>query len=78
MTEAEQARAWRHNMRLTMAQLAELTGYSVQTIFLFERGTNSQGKPHVPEVWKRYKLACLGVRFMLHFQIDDVDDWQWA
>ena len=77
MTESEQARAWRRSMRLTMDELSVLTGYSREAIFLFERGTNSQGKPHASASWRRYKLACLAARFLLHFKMKSVDQWGW-
>lgn len=78
MTEPEQAKAWRSRMRLTMDQLSALTGYSRESIFLFERGTNSAGKPHAPHAWRRYKLACLAVRVMIQNQIKNVDQWSWS
>jgi transcriptional regulator with XRE-family HTH domain len=76
--EVEQARAWRRAMGLTMDQVSELTGYSAESIYLFERGTNSVGKPHAPYAWRRYKLACLAVMFLRHYKIHDVDSWSWS
>jgi transcriptional regulator with XRE-family HTH domain len=76
--ETEQARAWRRAMGLTMDQLSEFTGYSREAIFLFERGQNSQGKPHAPYAWRRYKLACLAVMFLRHYKIPDINSWQWS
>jgi transcriptional regulator with XRE-family HTH domain len=78
VTEPEKAKAWRRHMGLTMAELAQLTGYSVESIFLFEAGHNSQGKPHAPHAWRRYKLACMAVRFLMHYKIKSVDHWEWA
>lgn len=75
--ESAQAKAWRAKMRLTMDELAKLTGYSRESIFLFERGTNSLGKPHAPHAWRRYKLACLAVRVLRHYKIESVDQWSW-
>ena len=76
--EVEQARAWRRAMGLTMDQLSELTGYSREAVFLFERGQNSLGKPHAPYAWRRYKLACLAVMFLKHYRIPDINSWQWS
>ena len=78
MNESEQAKAWRVRMKLTMDDLAKLTGYSREAIFLFEKGINSTGKPHAAHAWRRYKLACMAVRFLLHYKIETVDQWDWA
>ena len=45
-------------MRLQPRELAELTGYTPQTIKLMEAGINSKGQRVVPWVWQRYKMAC--------------------
>lgn len=78
LVEAGKAKAWRRSMSLTMDQLSTLTGYSREAIFLFEKGTASTGKPHAPHAWRRYKLACMAVRFLLHYKIKNVDHWNWA
>ncbi len=78
MTEHEAAKAWRYRHGLTMPDLAALTGYSVETIFIMERGRNSVGKPPPPHVWRRYKLACLAVATLKHCKIDSVDRWEWS
>lgn len=75
--EATAARAWRHRMNLTMDDLSRLTGYSRESIFLFEKGHNSQGKPHALHAWRRYKLACMAVRFLKYYKLDTVNDWSW-
>lgn len=77
MTESEQAKAWRHRMKLTMDDLSDLTGYSRESIFLFERGQNSKGKPHAAHAWRRYKLACMAVRFLDYYKLNTVNDWSW-
>jgi hypothetical protein len=76
--EAHRARTWREAMKLSRDELSVLNGYSIESIYLFERGTTAGGKPHAPDVWKRYKLACMAVRFLLHFKMDGIDDWQWT
>jgi hypothetical protein len=78
LVEAGRAKQWRRSMSLTMDDLSRLTGYSREAIFLFERGHNSTGKPHAAPVWRRYKLACMAVRFLLHYKIKNVDHWNWA
>ena len=77
MTESDLARAWREKQNLSRAELSELTGYSQGAIFLFERGANSEGKAHPPEAWQRYKLACLAIRTLRHYQIDSIAQWEW-
>jgi DNA-binding XRE family transcriptional regulator len=75
--EAAAARAWRKRMGLTMAELAQLTGYSPEALFLFEKGHTSSGKPHAEHSWRRYKLACLAVRILRHYKLSSVEDWNW-
>lgn len=75
--ESSKAKAWRHRLGLTMDHLADLTGYSREAVFLFERGANSKGKPHAAHAWRRYKLACLAVRVLLQYKIDSVNQWDW-
>lgn len=76
MTEHEKAKQWREAMGLTIASLAELTGYSKSAISLFERGMNTEGQPHNGAAFKRYKLACMGVRFLRHYGTT-LDQWEW-
>jgi len=77
-TEYDQARQWRETNRLSRPELAELTGYSQEAIYLFEQGKNSRGEPHPPLVWQRYKLACLAVATLKHFNVKSVKDWTWT
>lgn len=77
-TEPELAKLWRKRAGLTMDELGRLTGYSRESVFLFEKGTNSQGQPHAKHAWRRYKLACLATRFLQHYKIDNVDQWEWT
>lgn len=62
-TEHEQARAWRKARGLNVKQLADLTGYSIESIYCFERGVASSAGtgPVKPWVWQRYKRACSGL-----------------
>ena len=76
-SEHAKAKAWRNRLGLTLDQLADMTGYSREAVFLFERGANSKGAPHAAHAWKRYKLACLAVRVLLQYKINSVDQWDW-
>lgn len=78
MTESDLARAWREKQNLSRAELSALTGYSQGAIFLFERGINSEGKEHDAAAWRRYKLACLAVSTLRHYQVETIDRWEWV
>ena len=77
MTEPQRAKAWRQSLSLTRQALATLTGYSPEAIQRFEIGTTSRGDPHPSPAWRRYKIACLGVRFLLPRK-QSPDDWNWT
>ena len=66
MKEHEKAKAWRQKRKLSQAQLAELTGYGVRSIFWMELGLSppngqSKARPVPPWIWRRYKMMCHGV-----------------
>lgn len=72
MTEHKKAREWRERLNLTRQQLAELTGYSPESIFHFEKGLTpsrswgdskrkAKQKPIDPFVWQRYRRCCEAV-----------------
>jgi transcriptional regulator with XRE-family HTH domain len=69
MTEHEKARAWREARGLSLAQLAELTGYSPITLRWFEKGlrppNRGRDRTLAPWVWQRYRMACAGVEKQL-------------
>jgi len=75
MTEHEKAKAWREKAGLTLAQLAELTGYAEISLRWFEKGQTpplrlaKSGREHdrsiSPYVWRRYRMACAGVDALL-------------
>jgi hypothetical protein len=72
--EPFRAKWWRTNVvRLNAQELADLTGYTQQAIYLMERGINSQGRKVAPWVWRRYKMACAAVEYQLVH--DRVFDW---
>ena len=79
--EIERATLWRSKSGLTMAQLADLTGYSPSAICRFELGTvpasQTMGEhPVTPKAWRRYKMICLAVDMLLRAG-KQVEDWDW-
>lgn len=77
-SEAHRAYWWRSRvMKLKMDELAKLTGYTAQAIYLMERGVNSSGKRVAPWVWQRYKMTCHAVHAQLRgWEPGTVFDWQ--
>lgn len=85
-TQAEKAHLWRLKNKLTVFELGILTGYSIEAIYSFERGTTPQRnwiarekastKPALIQdwVWLRYKNACSGVERKLR----SGKEWDWA
>ncbi len=71
MTRFEKARAWRKRHKLTIAQLADLTGYGPRSIMWLEKGLSPPGagrrKPSpVPDwIWQRFRMMCGGVDHQL-------------
>ena len=73
--EHVKAKAWRERLNLTPQQLADLSGYSVPSIWWFERGltpprkrNHVAGEAKTPRerqitwyVWCRYKMCCAAV-----------------
>ncbi len=61
----EKARAWRKSKGLTIADLAELTGFSVSVIADMERGSRRGQKPEHATIeetsWLRFGLACAAI-----------------
>lgn len=59
--ESARARWWRVNVvKMSVQELADLTGYSPQAIYLMERGVASDGSLVKTWAFKRYKMACAG------------------
>lgn len=65
MTKHDKARRWRERRELDRGQLAKLTGYSYESITIFENGFRHDGKPISDVVWKRYERACAAVEHEL-------------
>jgi len=76
MKPHEQARAWRKSLHLSVAKLAELSGYSAISIYCMEWGrTPERTARHIagkqkagkikPAVWQRYRNTCAGVEAQL-------------
>lgn len=67
MKEHEKAQAWRLERGLSVAQLAERTGYAQSSIYWFERGlTPPNAKREKPGeipwwIWQRYRMICAAV-----------------
>ena len=82
MNDHEKAKRWREKVGLTLDQLAELVGYSRESIFLFEkgyrydeRGKTARGKVRKiatnERAFQRYRMACAGVQASLKGQTFD-------
>jgi len=75
--EPAQAKWWRINIaKLSPQELADLTGYSLQTVYLMERGINSSGQLVKPWAWRRYKMACAGAYYQILHGVEF--DWMKA
>lgn len=60
MKSHEQAKAWRVKRKLSLQELADLTGYSIHAIYKFEAGCRAPSEEHSDWTWRRYRLACSG------------------
>ena len=76
MKPHEQARQWRQALNLSVADLAELSGYSQVSIYGFEWGrTPTRTAAHIAgkqkskaipaRIWQRYRNVCAGVHAQL-------------
>jgi transcriptional regulator with XRE-family HTH domain len=70
LSEHELARQWREGRGLTRPQLSRLTGFSVESIQAYERGTNSAGDPIPASAMLRYRTACGAIHAGITF------DWR--
>lgn len=70
LPENEKARQWREACGMTRGALAELSGYSIRQIVIFEAGRTNTGEPIAPEAWQRYRLICAAIMAGLDF------DWR--
>lgn len=77
VSEHQKAKHWREALGLSQPALAKALGYSKSQIYFMERGTDHLGKPHSPAVWRRYKLACLGLRTMRAYGAE-LEQWAWT
>jgi transcriptional regulator with XRE-family HTH domain len=57
-SEFAKAKEWRLAKGWSLADLADLTGYSVSSIVWFERGHTPRGTPIDVFSWYRYKRIC--------------------
>ena len=66
MTEHERARAWMDSRKISVDQLAEMTGYGKRSIYWMLRGqsppnaTRAKPAPVADWVWQRFEMACAG------------------
>lgn len=71
--EYERAKWWRVNvLHMSVQELATATGYTIEAVYLMERGINSSGRKVKPWCWQRYKMACAGVAFARRS-----GEWNW-
>jgi hypothetical protein len=70
MKQHRQAKEWRLARGLSIANLAELSGYSVEALYIFERGQNPDGSKIADWVWQRYKMCCAGIDAQIRSGID--------
>lgn len=74
--DGAKARAWRQRHNLSVIELSDLTGYSIESIYRFERGEapprtwsdrkHKQAAGPIPVyAWQRYKRVCQGVEHEL-------------
>ncbi len=78
-SEHTRAQEWRLRLNLTVAQLADLTGYSPKSIYWFERGEtppsrnakggNANDRQIKPWVYQRYRLACAGAQAQIKAKV---------
>lgn len=61
--EIDAYRQWRRKRKLSIHQLADVTGWNWRTVYLFERGKKADGSPIGPETWHRWKRVCAGVQY---------------
>ena len=60
-TESQKAVEWRKVHGWSLADLADLTGYSRSSIVCFERGCTPRGTPIDEFSWYRYRRICQAV-----------------
>ena len=76
LTEYQRAKKWRERLGMTVDRLAELSGYSRESILVFERGTTPsrtwstklaryEPKTIPDHIWQRYRNVCCGVEAQL-------------
>jgi hypothetical protein len=63
--EIKRAREWRIGNFKSVDDLAELSGWSREAIYIFERTGGS------PRAWQRYRLACAAIAG------GDAFEWDW-
>lgn len=63
--EGERVRDWRLRHNLSQDELAGLTGWTRNSIYLMEHGISAKREPVSEWTWHRFKMACAGVEAKL-------------
>lgn len=58
MKPHEKAKRWREKLNLKVQDLADMTGYSIEAVYQYERGARADGKKLSDWSWQRYRMAC--------------------
>jgi transcriptional regulator with XRE-family HTH domain len=69
--EHKLAKNFRESMGWSPEELAERTGYSRTSVYLFERGLDFNLNTCSDKAWHRYKLACAGAALLENYK------WHW-
>ncbi len=63
VSEFQKAKTWREKRGWSVKQLSEKTGFSIEAVYRFERGTvayDGKQKRIDEAAWKRFRMACAG------------------
>jgi predicted transcriptional regulator len=59
--QGKRAKAWRERVKMSPQDLADATGYSLEAVYQYERGTRADGTKLSDWAWQRYQMACAAV-----------------
>lgn len=65
LREGERVRDWRLRHNLSQEELAELVGWTRNSVYLMEHGVDAKRQPVSPWTFYRFKMACAGVEAKL-------------
>jgi transcriptional regulator with XRE-family HTH domain len=63
VSEFQKAKAWREKHDWSVKDLSNRTGFSIEAIYRFERGTvvrEGKNRKIAEEAWQRFRTACAG------------------